>query len=375
MNQLTLFAPEPHASHSVSPDSARDWMTRVATSCLPLVPLLQSIGPVGWSGRTSPASFQARTDATLQAFWDSSRASKSPPPPKAGRTAAPSQASTAHTVSRGASLTLSLCEWNLTLAPSRSGDAVCSLSDILETGELPPRYFLSAKACRGILRRAEKRGKLETLPAALRLALEAVAGSAPTSRQRGGLQGVCEPRPTPAIGRTRTTTSLPDVCGALSDGAHQGGGLMDRTLTQDGLSRTLNAGAMGRQDWETETLVIEGSHANGGGQVAVAFERRMVRTTGGQPSVEINPCLRADENSGDGAPCVATRMRVRRLTPRECERLQGFPDDFTLVPYPVNPAKDGPRYKAIGNSMAVNVMSWIGQRIDMVDKIMKEQRL
>lgn len=53
---------------------------------------------------------------------------------------------------------------------------------------------------------------------------------------------------------------------------------------------------------------------------------------------------------------------VRRLTPRECERLQGFPDDYTAIPG----AKDGPRYKALGNSMAVPVITWIGRRIQMV---------
>jgi site-specific DNA-cytosine methylase len=62
-----------------------------------------------------------------------------------------------------------------------------------------------------------------------------------------------------------------------------------------------------------------------------------------------------------------TRMQVRRLTPRECERLQGFPDDYTLIPYRGKPAADGPRYKALGNSMAVPVMLWIGQRIAQVE--------
>lgn len=60
---------------------------------------------------------------------------------------------------------------------------------------------------------------------------------------------------------------------------------------------------------------------------------------------------------------------VRRLTPRECERLQGFPDDWTAVPYRAKPAADGPRYKAIGNSMAVPVMRWIFNRLDFVDRI------
>ena len=59
-------------------------------------------------------------------------------------------------------------------------------------------------------------------------------------------------------------------------------------------------------------------------------------------------------------------MAVRRLTPRECERLQGFPDDYTLIPYrnkPADKCPDGPRYRALGNSMAVPVMSWIARRI------------
>ena len=73
-------------------------------------------------------------------------------------------------------------------------------------------------------------------------------------------------------------------------------------------------------------------------------------------------------SSGGGKPgqgyCgVQIGMAVRRLTPRECERLQGFPDDYTAIEYRKKPAADGPRYKALGNSMAVPVMAWIGQRI------------
>jgi DNA (cytosine-5)-methyltransferase 1 len=81
----------------------------------------------------------------------------------------------------------------------------------------------------------------------------------------------------------------------------------------------------------------------------------------------------------DGSPCadrrpdvIAAQCAVRRLTPRECERLQGFPDDWTLIPYRNKPAEqcpDGPRYKALGNSMAVPVMRWIGERIKLVEQI------
>lgn len=60
---------------------------------------------------------------------------------------------------------------------------------------------------------------------------------------------------------------------------------------------------------------------------------------------------------------------VRRLTPRECERLQGFPDDYTLIPWRGGMASDGPRYKALGNSWAVNCPRWVGQRIAFVDTL------
>jgi len=66
---------------------------------------------------------------------------------------------------------------------------------------------------------------------------------------------------------------------------------------------------------------------------------------------------------GGHAFAIAETMEVRRLTPRECERLQGFADDWTAITYRGKPAADGPRYKALGNSMAVNVMRWIGERI------------
>ena len=78
-------------------------------------------------------------------------------------------------------------------------------------------------------------------------------------------------------------------------------------------------------------------------------------------------------NSADHASAGYMRpvglSSVRQLTPKECERLQGFPDDYSLVPYRSRMAANGPRYKALGNSMAVPVMAWIGKRIDMVEQI------
>jgi DNA (cytosine-5)-methyltransferase 1 len=70
----------------------------------------------------------------------------------------------------------------------------------------------------------------------------------------------------------------------------------------------------------------------------------------------------------DQIGAAAIGMAVRRLTPMECERLQGFPDGYTDVTYRGKPAADGPRYRALGNSMAVPVMAWIGKRIQMLEE-------
>jgi DNA (cytosine-5)-methyltransferase 1 len=76
---------------------------------------------------------------------------------------------------------------------------------------------------------------------------------------------------------------------------------------------------------------------------------------------------------GDGGRhdgVMTPAMQVRRLTPVECERLQGFPDQYTNIPWRKKPeSPDGPRYKALGNSMAVPVMNWIGQRIQKVSEL------
>jgi DNA (cytosine-5)-methyltransferase 1 len=104
-----------------------------------------------------------------------------------------------------------------------------------------------------------------------------------------------------------------------------------------------------------------------GHSVAVAFaqntrdevrEMPVVGALAAQPGMKQTSYVRAD-------------MQVRRLTPRECERLQGFSDGYTAIPWRGRPASecpDGPRYKALGNSMAVPVMRWIGERIAAVDQ-------
>ena len=81
----------------------------------------------------------------------------------------------------------------------------------------------------------------------------------------------------------------------------------------------------------------------------------------------VAPCLEAKNPMA-----IAQQWVVRRLTPLECERLQGFPDGYSDVPHKGKPAADGPRYKALGNSWAINAARWIGERIDAVDAIAHE---
>lgn len=103
-----------------------------------------------------------------------------------------------------------------------------------------------------------------------------------------------------------------------------------------------------------------GSHANAGGQVAVCITGDITHT------LKDDGFDGSEDGTGRGQPITSVASGVRRLTPRECERLQGMPDDYTLIPWRGKPAEecpDGPRYKAIGNSKAVTVVRWIGQRI------------
>ena len=162
-------------------------------------------------------------------------------------------------------------------------------------------------------------------------------------------------------------------------------------------------GGTGRIDFESETFVAHALRADGFDASEDGTGRGVVPCLSpacgvrGLPLVPVAAgarpptiAFRTTGNDGayecgDVAPCLATgtdpnhttllqHWRVRRLTPVECERLQGFPDDFTAIPMrnkngKLNGkwAKDGPRYKALGNSFAVNVVRWIGQRIQMVE--------
>lgn len=224
--------------------------------------------------------------------------------------------------------------------------------------------------------------------------------------------------------------AAPELAATLTRGAESGGrgGYAGRRQEDDHniVAHTLNAkGGAGRIDAESETFVVahtlkasgfdasedgtgrgvplvpmqvSGGHGSNGAGIGADGDPMMTLQAGVQHAVAFAENSRAELRleGGDGLTVAAlkTGWRVRRLTPRECERLQGFPDDYTAIPYRgVSPEKitddwlkyvrrgnlknlsredvaklaaDGPRYKALGNSWAVPKMRWVGRRLASV---------
>ena len=211
---------------------------------------------------------------------------------------------------RGESSTLSIMDW------PRDAN-VCSLSQVLVTGSIPRKYFLTSKACSGILRRAEKRGK--SLPPSLHAALQAVAS-----------------------GQTSTAMEVSSLIEQPFEVAN--------CLTQrmyKGINTTIDEG-------ENRCL----SFGDGGVDTSPTLDANMDRKWGSNQWVDNGFAVIAPLTSAGGG------NGVRRLLPVEYEKLMGMPPGWTLVPYRGKPAKDGPRYKSIGNSWAVPCVSWIAKRID-----------
>ena len=125
---------------------------------------------------------------------------------------------------------------------------------------------------------------------------------------------------------------------------------------------TAGAGSVGYQEEVSPTLRGGGSGTN--------MTPTVLQVKGNAIDRDLAGTLKANNNNNN-PPIVSSSCSVRRLTPRECERLMGMPDDWTKVPYRGKPAEecpDTPRYRAIGNSMAVNVMRWLGVRIDAINE-------
>jgi len=147
-----------------------------------------------------------------------------------------------------------------------------------------------------------------------------------------------------------------DPCHPLAAGAHPPVIAIQGNM----IGRGDTAGPAGpgwSESGESFTLTKTDTHA-------VAFHNRQDPDISGDVT---HPIGARDNGMGMG-------MQVRRLTPLECERLQGFPDGYTLIQVKGKPAADGPRYKALGNSMAVNVMRHIGSRIQLVAETLQVER-
>ncbi len=144
--QLTFLLEEPPVSHSASRDCGEEWPTSAETWPLSFFVWLNDYAPAGFFGKTSPVCCRRTEDGTLvpsSEGWQNSGMG-----------------------SLTEFSTLSISDWP-------SDGSVCSLSDVLETGDVPQRYYLSPRACAGILRRAERRGK--ELPHHLEQALRQTA--------------------------------------------------------------------------------------------------------------------------------------------------------------------------------------------------------
>jgi hypothetical protein len=397
-------------------------------------------------GKTSPESSTPKTTPS-DAFWQHwpEKMCRLSHQGEGGRTlvmcVAPKEQS------RGGSLTPNTSEW-----PNAA--VVCLLSQVLEKGSVPSRFFLSSTACAGILRRAEKRGK--QLPVILEQALRQVvsghtAKELELSEARGGdlgggsetlavcaevancLQTTCDDYsradgfnmvavqnsvafssnaqadqlPTDSRSDTLTksqvaavaihvTTQYGEIAGSLT-ARHDSSPCADRGQNMVAIQNSIAYGfngdqsektrSMGEKEEQAPTLRADGpAHvaygideeqnaaeelmgclkartAGGGFEGAVAFaqntrdevrEMAIVGALAAQPGMKQTSYLRLG-------------LQVRRLTPVECHRLQKFPDDHCKIPWRGKPAEDcpdGPQYKALGNSMAVPCMEFIGERID-----------
>jgi len=148
-----------------------------------------------------------------------------------------------------------------------------------------------------------------------------------------------------------------------SDGTGTGPTVMQPICLMDQGGSVMNiehdmSGTLRRETHGHEPIVMQ----------SVAFKPGKMKRLGyGDAELGLSPTLRA--SAGDNQVAASVGMAVRRLTPVECERLQGFPDNYTDIQPKGKATPDGPRYKALGNSMAVPVMAWIGKRIQEVEQM------
>lgn len=243
---------------------------------------------------------------------------------------------------------------------------------MLEKGPIQPKYYLSPRACEGILRRAERRGK--KLPEPLRAALESVAAS----ESGGGIASPLTAREGKGPDSDATSGNLvPDVAGPLGASGPGGWG---HDLDRMGAFIPETAATLIAFDPTQLTHRENRSKCEPGApSPALAARARAphlaaftITPESGQGSdlraaaAAVSTALTATEKKKhERGVRIVEGATVRRLTPRECERLQGFPDDWTLVPAEGGKPEtsDAQRYEVVGNSVAVPVVEYIGRRL------------
>ena len=170
MEQSTFWLEEPPVNHSASPANGADLAISEETSCSSLQNWLTQPAQSGLFGKTCRAYFRRETAPTSDAYcrlWPDGTYRR---PPRAGEVPESCRNVQDTSALPGEYLTLSIPEHNAFRGPFPNDAGVCGLSDILEAGPIPRKYYLSPRACLGILRRAAKRGK--ALPPALHSVLE-----------------------------------------------------------------------------------------------------------------------------------------------------------------------------------------------------------
>ena len=168
----------------------------------------------------------------------------------------------------------------------------------------------------------------------------------------------------PADSRVR---EMGDVCQTVTSRWGTGGGNVPIAL-QDISGRDKAQNGRGWND-EGVSYTLDAAATQG---VAYSIREDAIAGNFSATPLQVTPALQAlrpSVQSHHAQTFIAQQMAVRRLTPIECERLQGFPDNYTNIAWRGKPeSPDSLRYKAMGNSMAVPCMKWIGERIEMVEK-------
>ncbi len=232
---------------------------------------------------------------------------------------------------------------------------------------------------------------------------ESLRGNPPPSRETG--EGTTPNASSGAIHCSRIRyPELNQICGTLSDGAHHGGGLngqdvySGRIIPETHVVKLANTKSNGSNiskdvaytldSSQNQAVCVHGTQdpivsdiahplqLNNGQENAVAFSV-MPMNSGkdfkGRETDIAQPLMAGGPVGGNqGGDFITTNMQVRRLTPVECARLQGFPDDYLDIPWKGKPASECPKghkYKALGNSFAVPVIRWIGERIQMMEDL------